>query len=330
MKRARITGLGHYVPEKVVTNAHLETLMDTSSEWIVERTGIQERRFCEGDMGTSDLGVYASEKALEMAGVSAEEIEFVIFATISSDYFFPGSAVLVQEKLGLKNVGAFDLRAACSGFIYGLSVADQFIRAGMYENILLIGGEIQSAAIKLDSEHRDMAVLFGDGAGAVVLQASNSDSGLLSTHLHADGKYAKELWIPAPGSRYKPWLSHKVIDKGLHLPSMNGREVFRHAVKRFPEVIREALDHNNLTMDDVKLIIPHQANYRISQAVAVRLGVEMDRVYSNIHKYGNTTAASIPIAMSEAFTEGRFSEGDILIAAAFGSGFTWASAAIRW
>ena len=330
MKHARITGIGHCVPEKRVTNADLEKLMDTSDEWIVERSGISERRFAEGDTGTSDLGVCASEDALKMAQLSPDDIEFIIFATLSSDYFFPGSAVMVQDKMGMKNVGAFDLRAACSGFVYGLSIADQFIKSGMYENILLIGGEIQSATIKFDTAHRDMAVLFGDGAGAAVLQATEDDCGLMSTHLHSEGKYLKELWLPAPGSRFKPWLDQTILDKGLHIPSMNGREVFRHALVRFPEVIKEALDQNNLTLDDVKLIIPHQANYRISQAVAKRLGVDMSRVYSNIHKYGNTTAASIPIAMSEAYSEGKFSEGDIIIVASFGSGFTWASAAIRW
>lgn len=330
MRTSRIAGIGHYAPERVITNADLEKVMDTSDEWIVERTGIRERRFAEGDTGASDLGVRAAEKALQMAGVAPEEIELVIFATISSDYFFPGAAVLVQEKLGMKMVGAFDLRAACSGFVYGLSVADQFIRTGMHENVLLIGGEIQSAGVKFDTEHRDMAILFGDGAGAVVLQPSDDDSGILSTHLHSDGKFAKELWLPAPGSCYKPWLSHEILEEGLHLPSMNGREVFRHAVVKFPEVIHEALHQNHMTLDDVKLIIPHQANYRISQAVARRLGVDMDRVYSNIDRYGNTTAASIPIAMSEAHAEGKFSKGDIIIAAAFGSGFTWASAAIKW
>ncbi|MEE9166795.1 MAG: beta-ketoacyl-ACP synthase III [Candidatus Neomarinimicrobiota bacterium] len=330
MKHARIAGIGHYAPEKIVSNADLEKLMDTSDDWITERTGIKERHFAEGDVGTSDLGVTAAEKALEMAELSPEDIDLVIFATISSDFFFPGSAVQIQEKMGMKNVGAFDLRAACSGFVYGLAVADQFLKTGTHENVLLIGAEIQSTAIKFETEHRDMAILFGDGAGAVVLQATNSDSRILSTHLHSDGKYARELWLAAPGSRYKPWLSREIMDKGLHIPSMNGREVFRHAVVRFPEVIHEALDHNNLTLDDVKLIIPHQANLRISQAVAKRLGVDMDMVYSNIHKYGNTTAASIPIAMSEAYSEGRFGKGDIVIAAAFGSGFTWASAAIRW
>ncbi|MDP6457483.1 MAG: beta-ketoacyl-ACP synthase III [Candidatus Marinimicrobia bacterium] len=332
MRQSHITGIGHAVPENVVTNADLEKLMDTSDQWITERSGVKERHHVRSDeeTGASDLGVQAAEIALEMAGVTPDDIDLIVFATISSDYFMPGSAVMVQEKMGMQHIGAFDVRAACSGFIYGLSIADQFIRTEMHDNVLLIGAEVQSVALKLDTEHRDLAVLFGDGAGAVVLQPSHDDAGVLSTHLHSDGSHLKDLWLPAPGSKYNPFNSKELIDKDLHVPYMNGREVFKNAVVRFPEVIHEALDHNGLTLNDVALIIPHQANYRISQAVAKRLGVGMDRVYSNIHKYGNTTAASIPIAMSEAYADGKISSGDIVILAAFGSGFTWASAAIRW
>lgn len=330
MIRTKITGVGHAVPERVVTNKDLEELMETSDEWITDRTGIKERHHVDGDTAVSDLGIAASEIALEMAGVAPEEVELIVFATISSDYFFPGGAVQVQERMGMKNVGAFDIRAACSGFVYGLSIVDQFIRTGMHKTVLLIGAEVQSVALKYDTEHRDLAVLFGDGAGAVVLQPSDDESGILSTHLHSDGKHLKDLWLPAPGSNYKPFMSKDLIEDDLHVPSMNGREVFRSAVTRFPEVIREALDHNNLTLDEVALVIPHQANVRISQAVAKRLGVDMEKVYSNIHKFGNTTAASIPIAMAEALSEGKFASGDIIILAAFGAGFTWGSAAIRW
>lgn len=278
----------------------------------------------------SDLAIDASAIALDSAGLDPDDVDLIIFCTISSDYFFPGGAVQVQEKMGMKNIGAFDLRAACSGFVYGLSVADQFIRTGAHETILLIGAEVQSVALEFDTEHRHMAVLFGDGAGAVILQSSENGDGVLSTHLHSDGKHLQDLWLPAPGSKYKPFMSKRLIDDGLHTPFMNGREVFKNAVTRFPEVINEALKHNNLSMDDVALVIPHQANLRISQAVAKRLGVGMDKIYSNIHKYGNTTAASIPIAMSEALEEGRFGPGDNIILAAFGAGFTWGSAAIRW
>jgi len=329
MNKTKIAGIGHYVPERIVSNADLEKLMDTTDEWITTRTGIKERRYVDEE-AASDLGIKASEKALTMAGVKPEDIDFIIFATISSDHFFPGCATQIQDRMGMGNIGAFDLRAACSGFIYGLSVADQFIKSGTYKNILLIGSEAQTVALKFDSQHRDLAVLFGDGAGAVVLQPSNDGTGVLSTHLHADGSHVEDLWMPAPGSSFRPFISKEIIDEEMHVPYMNGREVFKNATTRFPEVIKEALKQNSLTLEDIKLIIPHQANLRISQMVAKRMGVDMDLVYSNIHKYGNTTAASIPIAMSEALAEGKFKEGDTIILAAFGSGFTWASAAVKW
>ncbi len=329
MNRTKIAGIGHYVPERIVSNADLEKLMDTTDEWITTRTGIKERRYVDEE-AASDLGVKASEKALSMAGVKPEDVDFIIFATISSDHFFPGCATQIQDRMGMGNIGAFDLRAACSGFIYGLSVADQFIKSGAYKNILLIGSEAQTVALNFNSQHRDMAVLFGDGAGAVVLQPSNDGTGVLSTHLHADGSHVEDLWMPAPGSSFRPFISKEIIDEEMHVPYMNGREVFKNAATRFPEVIKEALKQNSLTLEDIKLIIPHQANLRISQMVAKRLGVDMDIVYSNIHRYGNTTAASIPIAMSEALAEGKFKEGDTIILAAFGSGFTWASAAVKW
>ncbi|MBH31064.1 MAG: 3-oxoacyl-ACP synthase [Candidatus Marinimicrobia bacterium] len=330
MRRAKITGIGHSVPDRVVTNADLEKLMDTSDEWITERSGIKERHHVDESTSASDLAIEASTIALDSAGMNPEDVDLVIFCTISSDYFFPGGAVQIQEKLGMKNIGAFDLRAACSGFVYGLSVADQFIRTGAHDTILLIGAEVQSVALEFDTDHRDMAVLFGDGAGALILQTSDDDSGVLSTHLHSDGKHLQDLWLPAPGSKYKPFMSKKLIDEGLHTPYMNGREVYKNAVTRFPEVIHEALTHNGIALEDVALVIPHQANLRISQAVARRMGIGMDKIYSNIHKYGNTTAASIPIAMSEAFAEGLFKSSDNIILAAFGAGFTWGSAAIRW
>ena len=237
----------------------------------------------------------AMKMALNDANINPEDVDLVIFCTISSDYFFPGGAVQIQEKLGMKNIGAFDLRAACSGFVYGLSVADQFIRTGAHETILLIGAEAQSVALEFDNDHRDMAVLFGDGAGALILQSSDDGCWVLSRHLHSDGKHLQDLCLPAPGSKYKPFMSKKLIDEGLHTPYMNGREVFKNAVTRFPEVIHEALTYNGLAMDDIALVIPHQANLRITQAVAKRLGVEMDKVSSNIHKYGNTTASTITI-----------------------------------
>jgi 3-oxoacyl-[acyl-carrier-protein] synthase-3 len=330
IRKTRIAGIGHYVPERIITNKDLEKLMDTNDEWIVTRTGIHERRWVDSRIGTSDLAVKATEKALIMAKMSAKDIDLVIFATLTSDYNFPGSAVQIQDKMGMNTIGAFDIKAACSAFIYGLSIGDQFVKTGQADNVLVIGAEIQSTGLDLSTEGRDMAVLFGDGAGAAVLQPSNGSSEILSTHIHSQGKYLKDLWIEIPTSIESPCLTKEMIDEGRHYPQMNGREVFRHAITRFPEVIREALDKNNLTVDDINMFIPHQANLRITQSVAKRLGVEMDRMYSNIERYGNTTGASIPIALTEAHQEGKIKKDDIVILAAFGSGFTWASAAIRW
>ncbi|NQV38718.1 MAG: ketoacyl-ACP synthase III [Candidatus Marinimicrobia bacterium] len=330
MRYSRITGVGFKVPDRTITNDDLAGLMDTSDEWIVSRSGIKERHWVEEGEGTSDLSVEAAKQAMEMAGIQPEDIDLVVVGSLTSDYFFPGVGAQLQDKLGLRTVGSFDVKAACSAFVYSLSIGDQFIKTGQYDTILVVGAEVQSTALNVSNEGRDMAVLFGDGAGAAILQPAEDESRVLSTHMHSEGKYLKELWCEGPASLYHPRISHEHIDAGIHLPSMNGREVFKNAIKRFPEVINEALDANNLSLRDVKLIIPHQANLRISQAVAKKLGVSMDMVYSNIHKYGNTTGASIPIAMTEAYREGRFKKGDIIILAAFGAGFTWASAAIRW
>jgi 3-oxoacyl-[acyl-carrier-protein] synthase-3 len=330
MRRARIVGVGHYVPPRVVTNHELEKYMETSDEWIRERTGIVERRWVEPDVATSDLAVEAAKNALEDAGMKPEDIQFIVFATLSPDYYFPGSGVLLQRKLGLKEIGAIDIRTQCTGFVYGLAVADSFIRTGMYDRILLVGAEIHSKGLDISTRGRDLAVLFGDGAGAVVLEATEEDRGVLSTHLHADGRYAELLWTKCPGSSTPRYATHEMIDEGCFFPKMEGREVFKHAVVRFLQVIDEALKANNIRPEDIKLVIPHQANHRITEAVRERLKLPRERVASNIHKYGNTTAASIPIAMSEAKKEGKIQDGDIIILSAFGSGFTWASAAIRW
>ncbi len=330
MRKTKISGIGYYVPERIVTNKDLEKFMDTSDEWIVTRTGIRERRWVDSRIGTSDLAVKAAEKALDMAKVLAKDIDLVIFATLTSDYYFPGSAVQVQDKMGMDTIGAFDIKAACSAFVYGLSIGDQFVKTGQADKVLVIGAEIQSTGLDLSTKGRDMAVLFGDGAGAAVLQPSNNNSEILSTHIHSQGKYLKDLWIEVPTSIESPYLTKEMIDEGRHYPQMNGREVFRNAITRFPEVIKEALTKNNLDVDDVDIFIPHQANLRITQSVAKRLGVGMDRMYSNIERYGNTTGASIPIALAEAHQAGRIKKDDIVILAAFGSGFTWASAAIRW
>ena len=305
--------------------------MDTSDDWITERTGIRNRRFVEDGTGSSELGYNAAVKAIEKAELSPKDIDFIIVATIIPDYFFPGNGCLIGQMLGLPGVGALDVRNQCSGFIYALSVADSFIQSGVYDNILVIGAEAHSVVLKMTSEWKDTAVLFGDGGGAVVLAPSEDGSkGILSNHLHADGTYAKDLWLEVPGSRQNPWLTHEMIDDERHHPKMNGSKVFKHAVRRFPEVIKEALERNSLTVDDISLLIPHQSNQRITQAVAKRLGLGMEKIYSNIDRYGNTTVASIPIALDEAVEEERIKDGDIVIFAAFGAGFTWASTAIRW
>lgn len=332
MRNSKIAGVGHYVPERVVTNKDLEQLMDTSDEWIRERTGILERRyFQEGTDTTSNMGAKASRKALEMAGLQPEDVDMIVFATLSPDYVFPGSGVLMQRELGLKEIPALDVRNQCSGFVYALSVADQFIKTGMYNNILVVGSEIHSSGLDFTTRGRNVSVIFGDGAGAVVLTPSESnEKGILSTHLHADGEFAEELAVIDPGSNKKERLTHEMIDEGTIFPYMNGNQVFKHAVTRFPEVIEEALNKNGYKASDIDMLIPHQANLRITSYIQEKMGLPTEKVMSNIHKYGNTTAASVPIALSEAVQEGRIKEGDLVCMAAFGSGFTWASALIRW
>lgn len=331
MRRARITGTGFYVPEKVVTNFDLEKMMDTSDAWIRERSGIVERRFVDSEIGSSGLALEATKKALAKANCQAEDIDFIIFATLSPDYVFPGSGVFLQAKLGITDIGALDIRNQCTGFIYGLSIADQYIKTGMYKRILVIGAEVHSTGLDLSTRGRDVAVLFGDGAGAVIVEPSDDDDcGIYSTHLHADGRYATELSCGHPGSLVMPRLTHEMIDEAKIYPYMNGRQVFKHAVVKFCEAIEECLSANNVSPERVKLVIPHQANQRITEAVAQRFGYSMDRVFSNIHKYGNTTAASIPIAIDEAITDGIIQRGDYFVLVAFGSGFTWASALIKW
>ncbi|MCH8024586.1 MAG: ketoacyl-ACP synthase III [Candidatus Marinimicrobia bacterium] len=330
MTRAYISGLGTYVPERVVTNDELAGLMDTTDEWIRTRTGIETRRFAEPGQGPSDLAVPAAEKALEAAGVTVADIDFIIFATSTPDYYAPGSGVLVQHKMGFREIGALDIRVQCCGFVYGLSIAEQYIRTGTFRHILLIGAEVQSTTINLSTAGRDISVLFGDGAGAVVISATEEDRGILSCHLHSQGEYYKEIFVELPTTTKSPRLSSEDLEDDRQWPRMNGREVFRHAVVRFPEVIQEALDANGLTIADITLIVPHQANLRISREVARRMKVAPDLVYSNIHKYGNTTAASIPLALADALEEGLVKSGDYLVLPAFGSGFTWASALIKW
>ncbi len=333
MYNSKIVGVGRYLPNRVVTNFDLEKIMDTSDSWIRERTGIKERRYADVKNGetTAYMGAQASKKALEMAGLEAADIDFIIFATLSSDYFFPGAGCPMQELLGIPGIGAMDIRDQCTGFVYSLATADQFIKTGMYKNILVVGSEVQSVGINLTTAGRDVAVLFGDGAGAVVLtRTEEKDKGILTSHLHADGKFAKKLWVENPGSGSDPIVNNEMVNNGSIFPYMDGKYVFKHAVTKFPEVIREALDATGYTTKDVDLVIPHQANERITEAVQKRLELPYEKVFRNIQKYGNTTAASIPIAMSEALEEGKIKDGSLVCVAAFGSGFTWASSLIRW
>ena len=333
MRNSKIVGLGRYLPEKVVTNDDLAQMMDTSDEWIRERSGIQQRRFFEvGKDTTANMGTRAARMALENAGLTPDDVDFIIFATLSPDYDFPGCGVLVQRELGIKEVGALDVRTQCTGFVYGVSVADNFIKSGMYDTILVIGSEIHSSGLDLTTRGRAVSVLFGDGAGAAVLQATEEeDKGILSTHLHSQGKYAEELaTLDVGSSRSVPRITKEMIDEGTIFPIMNGNHVFKHASKRFPEVIMEALSTNGYEPKDIDLLIPHQANLRISQMVQKLLGLSDEQVFNNIMYYGNTTAASIPIAMSEAWEQGKIKDGELVCLAAFGSGFTWGSALMRW
>lgn len=332
MKKSRILGVGHYVPERSVTNDELSQLMNTSNEWIVERTGIESRNwFTPGVDTVTSMSKKASEMALERAGVKAEEIDFIVFATISPDYFMPGNGVLLQHELGMGTIGALDVRNACSGFLYALSVADQFIKTGMYKKILVVGAEIQSSALDKSDEGRSSSVIFADGAGAAILGAVEADQpGILSTHLHAQGKYVEELYCKDPGSSREVRISQELLESGSFYLKMNGNMVFKHAVVRFMEVIQEALDANHYDKSEIDLLVTHQANLRISQYIQNQLNLPDKKVFNNIMNKGNTTAATIPIALSEAWEQGKIKDGDLICLAAFGAGFTWASALLRW
>ena len=336
MYHSKIAGLGHYVPENVVTNADLSKKFDTSSEWITERTGILERRHVQKGDGnsTTSMGVKAAKIAIERAGITNDEIDFIIFATLSPDYYFPGPGVLVQRDLGLKTVGALDIRNQCSGFVYAVSIADQYIKTGMYKNILVIGSELQSYGLDMTTRGRGVSVIFGDGAGAAIISREEDiTKGILSTHLHSEGQHAEELAVVAPGMGGR-WITDILKDNSpddeSYFPYMNGQFVFKNAVVRFSEVIHEALEANQLTVADINMLIPHQANLRISQFIQQKFKLQDNQVFNNIQKYGNTTAASIPIALTEAWEQGKIKKGDLVVLAAFGSGFTWGSVIIRW
>lgn len=327
---AYIKGVGYNVPKNIIKNSYFEEFMDTSDQWIKERTGIIERRFADKGQGPSDLAIPAVQMALDNSKLTTDDIDFIIFATSTPDYYIPGSGCLIQEKMNFKNIGALDIRCQCSGFIYALSIADQYIKTGMYENILVIGAEVQSTGMDLSNDGRNTAIIFADGAGAAILSPTKEDKGILSTHLRTDGKYVKELWLEAPSSKVKPRLTESILSDKKQFLTMNGREVFRHAIKLFPEIILEALEYNNLKVDDIDLLIPHQANKRITQAIQKKMNLKDNQVISNIHKYGNTTAATIPIGLCEAVMENKLKKGDILVLAAFGSGFSWGSAILKW
>lgn len=335
MYNSKIIGLGYYVPDNVVTNDDLSKIMDTTDEWIQERTGIKERRhIVRGEDTTTSMGVKAAKIAIERSGVANDDIDFIVFATISPDYYFPGPGVALQQELGLKTVGALDIRNQCSGFIYALSVADQFIKTGMYKNILVVASEVQSLGLDMTDRGRGVSVIFGDGAGAAMVSREvDTTKGILSTHLHSEGQHAKELAVLAPGMGGR-WITDIIADNNpddeSYFPHMNGQFVFKNAVVRFSEVINEGLQANNLQVSDIDMLIPHQANLRISQFIQQKFKLTDDQVFNNIQKYGNTTAASIPIALTEAWELGKIKDGDTIVLAAFGSGFTWASAIIKW
>jgi 3-oxoacyl-[acyl-carrier-protein] synthase-3 len=330
--RSIITGTGHYVPPRVVTNHDLEKLMNTSDDWIRERSGITERHHVDEGVGTSDLAVEAARRALADAGADPSSIDFIVAATLSPDHYFPGIGVLVQAKLGLGTIGALDVRNQCSGFIYALSAADQFVRAGTYKRILVVASEVQSTNLDFSDQGRDMSVLFGDGAGAVIVEPGPADDGrgLLSTHLYSQGRFASQLWMEKPSPMDSPTFQPQFFEEGRFFPKMDGRNVFVNACTRMPEAVRAALAHNGLEVKDIDALIPHQANDRISLMVAKGLGIPVEKVVRNIDRFGNTTAASIPIALDEAVKQGRIQRGHLVALTAFGSGFTWASALLRW
>lgn len=326
MIHARITGTGSYAPKKVITNHDLAKLVDTNDEWIIERTGIRERRIAEKGQTTSDLAYEAGRKALKAAGIGADELDLILVATMTPDMILPSMSCVLQDKLGAKKAAAFDLYAACSGFIYGMSVANAFIRSDIYKNVLLVGAEVLSRFT--DWEDRGTCILFGDGAGAVVIQRHAGKRGILSTHLHSDGALGDLIHVPAGGASHP--ASHDTIRKRMHFIKMKGNETFKAAVRALEGVVQEALEHNKVKPEEIDFLVPHQANLRIIQAMAQRLNMPMEKVVLTLPKYGNTSAASIPMALDEAVRDGRIKENHLLLFEAFGGGLTWASALVRW
>ncbi len=331
MLNARIAGTGRAIPTVQVTNDDLSRRMDTSDEWIQQRTGIMSRYWAADGVSSADLATEAAEKAIAAAGISKNDIEMIVLATLSPDHFFPGTSSFLNDRLGLPGVPSMDVRCQCTGFLYSLSVASAFIRSGKYRRVLLVGVEIHSKGIDISTRGRDISVIFGDGAGALVLEATDEDRGVLSTHLHADGRYAKALWCEAPGGVFHPTrITREMIDDGRIYPKMEGRLVFKHAVVTLPAVIEEVLQHNKLSLDDMDHFLFHQANLRINEFVAGSMGIPESKVHNNIQTYGNTSAAAIPILLDEILEAGKVREGHHLLLAGFGSGFTWGASIVRW
>lgn len=335
-KAAKITGIGGYVPSRVIKNTDLEKMLDTSDDWIQQRTGIVERRWATDDQATSDLAVEAAKIAIQNAKINTQQIDLIVVATSSPDVDLPGCAAFVQAKLGLPGVPYFDIRQACSGFIYGISLANQYLSSGVYKCALVIGAEIQSKALDKTPNGKGVSIIFADGAGAVILQATDvqdetKDPHILTTKLHADGAGAKELCLQAPGSGLgAERINHEMLESGKIYPQMNGRLVFTHAVTKMPEVLGEALKETNLTLNDVDMHFFHQANVRINQKICEDMGIPFERAHTTIQKFGNTTAATIPLGMYDALQTGKLKSGMTISMVAFGAGFTWASALVRY
>ena len=330
MRGSRIVGMGHCVPDRVVTNDDLAALIDTTNEWIVQRTGIEERRWVEGNVGPADLALEATKDALKEASLSASDLDMIIFATLSPDVNFPGSSCILQKMLGVPGIATLDIRNQCTGFVYALSIADQFIKTGMMKTVLVVGGEVHSSGLDMTTRGRDVTVLFGDGAGVAIVTATDGDHRILDSKLHADGTDYDVLMLEAPASRLNPRLTSEMLEEARHYPTMDGRQVFRKAVTAMPAVVHEVLEPHGFGTDDIDMLIPHQANLRINQMVQRTLGLSDDRVFNNIMKYGNTTAASIPIALHEALQAGKVNTGDLVVLTAFGAGLTWGANLLRW
>ncbi len=331
LRNVRITGTGMYVPPRVVKNADLAELMDTTDEWIRQRTGIEERHHADPGTGPSDLAIESATRALEAAGLEAAQLDAIVVASLSPEHDFPGISAFLQHKLGLAGCPSFDVRAQCTGFLYALQVGQLYVASGIHDRVLVCGAELHSTGMDFSTRGRDVAVIFGDGSGAVILEPSNdAERGILSVHLHTQGEHAERLWVEAPGSSLHPRITHEMLDAGLQYPKMDGRFVFKHAVTRMPEVLNEALEHNKCALDDVKLFLFHQANLRINEYVAGQLGIPPEKLESNIQRYGNCSAGSIPMLLDECVRGGRVKEGDLIAMAGFGSGFTWGAALIRW